>query len=116
MILAELPEAVEHAARTCAARAAVSADVRHLMDALPPLARVARYGDVRGTKAERRAAGRMTALFERVVVGLPGACASLDDDAANGDGREHGARATRAWTCCNRRLGSARSGCARCAG
>ena len=53
VILAELPEAVEHLLRVQIQRAAVSADVRHLMDALPALAQVARYGDVRGTEAER---------------------------------------------------------------
>src|SRR5207248_1619674 len=52
VILAELPEAVEHALLRVRDRAAVSADVRHLMDALPPLARVARYSDVRGAKAD----------------------------------------------------------------
>ena len=51
------------------------------MDALPPLARVARYGNVRETRAER-ILPVIDALFERIVVGLPGACASLDDDAA----------------------------------
>lgn len=81
VILAELPEAVEHLLERVQTRAAVSADVRHLMDALPPLARVARYGDVRGTKAER-VLPVIEALFERVLVGLPIACASLDDDAA----------------------------------
>jgi hypothetical protein len=51
------------------------------MDALPPLARVARYGDVRQTKAEH-ILPVIDGLFERIVIGLPGACASLDDDAA----------------------------------
>ena len=51
------------------------------MDALPPLARLARYGNVRETRAESILT-IIDALFERIVVGLPGACASLDDDAA----------------------------------
>jgi len=80
-ILAELPTAVEHLLSRVQASAAVSADVRHLMDALPPLARVARYGNVRGTKLER-IMPVINGLFERVIVGLPLACASLDDDAA----------------------------------
>ncbi len=62
-------------------RAAVTADVRHLMDALPPIARVARYGDVRGTRPAQLE-GVVEGLFERILVGLPGACASLDDQAA----------------------------------
>ena len=81
VILAELPEVVEHLLGRVQTRAAVAADVRHLMDALPPLARVARYGDVRGTKTER-VMPVIDALFERVLVGLPIACGSLDDDAA----------------------------------
>ena len=52
-----------------------------MMDALPPLARVARYGDIRATRAEQ-VMPVIDALFERAVVGLPDACASLDDDAA----------------------------------
>ena len=51
------------------------------MDALVPLARVARYSDVRQTKAER-VLPVIDGLFERIVIGLPTACYSLDDDAA----------------------------------
>ncbi|GCE28157.1 hypothetical protein KDA_36410 [Dictyobacter alpinus] len=81
VVLAELPEAIEQLLGELQQRAAVSSDVRHLMDALPPLARVARYGDVRQTKAER-VIPIIESLFERSVIGLPGACSSLDDDAA----------------------------------
>jgi hypothetical protein len=81
-ILAELPAAVEHLLSCVQARAAVSADVCHLMDALPPLARVVRYGNVRETRAEQ-ITPVIDGLFERIIVGLPGACASLDDDAAS---------------------------------
>ena len=80
-ILAELPGAIDHLLNSIQRKAAVSGDVRHLMDALPPLARVARYGNVRETRAER-ILPVIDALFERIVVGLPGACTSLDDDAA----------------------------------
>lgn len=81
VILAELPEVTEHLLTQIQAQAAVAADVRHLMDALPPLAQVARYGDVRGTHAER-VTPVIDALFARALIGLPGACASLDNDAA----------------------------------
>jgi hypothetical protein len=81
VILAGLPEAVEHALARVRDQAAVSADVRHLMDALPPLAEVARYSDVRGARKED-ALEVYLALFERALIGLPGACASLDDEAA----------------------------------
>ncbi len=81
-MLADLPGAVDDLLTHIQARAAVSADVRRLMDATPPLARVARYGDVRGTRAER-VLPVVDNLYARIVVGLPVACASLDDDAAN---------------------------------
>jgi hypothetical protein len=80
-ILAGLPEAIEHLLTVLRDRAAVAADVRTLMVALPPLARVARYGDVRETRPED-VAPVLQGIFERIVVGLPGACASLDDAAA----------------------------------
>ncbi len=80
-ILAELPTAIEQLLVEIQQRAAVSADVQHLMDALVPLARVARYSDVRQTKAER-VLPVIDGLFERIVIGLPTACYSLDDDAA----------------------------------
>jgi hypothetical protein len=79
--LAALTEAVAHVLGRVQTSAAVAGDVRHLMDALPALARVARYGAVRGT-ARDAVEPVIAALFERVVIGLPGACASLDDDAA----------------------------------
>jgi hypothetical protein len=80
-ILAGLPAAVESLLSDLQARAAVTADLRHMMDALPPLARVSRYGDVRGTRATD-VLPVVGGLFERIAVGLPGACSSLDDDAA----------------------------------
>lgn len=80
-ILAELPAAIETLLSSVQSKAAVSTDMRHLMDALPPLARVARYGNVRQTSVAR-VLPVFDALFERIVIGLPGACASLDDDAA----------------------------------
>jgi hypothetical protein len=81
-MLAELPGAVERLLARIQAQAAVSADVRHLMDALPSLARIARYGNVRQTRTER-VLPIVDGLFERALIGLPGACASLDDDAAS---------------------------------
>ncbi len=80
-ILAELPAAIDNLLQAIQQRAAISADVRHLMEAMPPLARVARYGDVRQTKTER-IVPIIDGLFERVIISLPGACSSLDDDAA----------------------------------
>ncbi len=80
-ILAALPDAIDHLLSEIQKRAAVSADIRHLMDALPPLARIARYSDVRQTRAEH-VVPVIDGLFERILIGLPGACSSLDDEAS----------------------------------
>lgn len=80
-VLAELPEAIDHLLSCVQTKAAVAADVRQMMDALPPLALVAREGDVRETRSELLLPV-IDRLFERIVIGLPGACSSLDDDAA----------------------------------
>jgi hypothetical protein len=51
------------------------------MDALPPLARVVRYGNVRATDVEA-VTGVVDGLVVRIAIGLGGAVASLDDEAA----------------------------------
>jgi hypothetical protein len=81
-VLAELPEALEHLLSAVQTKAAVASDVRQMMDALPPLVQVAREGDVRETKSAHLLPV-IDGLFERIVIGLPGACASLDDGAAS---------------------------------
>ncbi|MEU5956902.1 DUF5682 family protein [Streptomyces sp. NPDC047525] len=80
-LLAELPDALPVVMRVLADRAAMDADVGHLAQALPALVRSLRYGDVRGT--DTAALGEVAlGLAERVFVGLPPACAGLDQDAA----------------------------------
>jgi hypothetical protein len=79
-VLAGLEQAVGPILARLQSQAAIAADVRHLMDALLPLARVARYSDVRGTQASS-VEPILEGLFERAVVGLPSASSSLDDDA-----------------------------------
>ncbi|MFJ2648816.1 DUF5682 family protein [Streptomyces sp. NPDC087420] len=80
-LLAELPDALPVVMRALADRAALDADVGHLAQALPALARSLRYGDVRST--DTAALGEVAAgLAERVCVGLPPACAGLDADGA----------------------------------
>ena len=80
-ILADLAATIDPLLQLIQQRAAVASDTRHLLSALLPLARVSRYGDVRGTQAER-VLPVLLGLFERGMVGLSAACASLDDDAA----------------------------------
>lgn len=80
-LLAQLPNANPTLLAQLDARSADSNDVREQMEALEPLARVVRYGDVRGTRAEH-VRPVLTALFERVIVGVVPACCQLDDEAA----------------------------------
>jgi hypothetical protein len=80
-ILADVPEAVERIMARLEATAAVSSDVTQLMNALPPLANLLRYGNVRKTDATM-VGHAVDGMVARICVGLPGACASLDDDAA----------------------------------
>jgi hypothetical protein len=81
VVLAELPGTIAVVLSRLQERAAVSADVPHLAAALPRLARLARYGSVRGTDPAPMM-HIFDGLFERVLVGLPGACLSLDEQAA----------------------------------
>ncbi len=80
-LLADLPEAIAHLMVRLQAEAAVATDVGHLMAALPPLASVMRYGSVRQTDTSL-VAHVIDGLVARICIGLPGACASLNDDAA----------------------------------
>lgn len=80
-LLADLPDALPVVMRALADRAALDANVGHLADALPALARTLRYGDVRAT--DTTALGEVAAgLAERICVGLPPACTGLDADGA----------------------------------
>jgi hypothetical protein len=76
-----LDDAIEPITAVLQTRAAVAADVRQLLDAVLPLARLARYGDVRGTQAAQ-VEPLLTGLFERACVGLRPACSALDEEAA----------------------------------
>src|SRR5262249_55083256 len=89
VLLADLAEAVPDVVSALESRAALTSDVAHLMAALPPLASTLRYGNVRGTDA---AAVRhvVAGLVARICIGLPGACSSLDDDAATAMARQVG--------------------------
>jgi hypothetical protein len=61
--------------------AARTHDAALLLDAIPPLAQLRRYGDVRGTESERVEA-TLEALVPRACIALPLAVLALDDDAA----------------------------------
>jgi hypothetical protein len=79
--LADLPAAMTAVTSALEQRSARTGDVRQLMTAAVPLARVLRYGDVRQTSTE--VIGRvLDSLLVRICAGLQAACGSLDDDAA----------------------------------
>jgi hypothetical protein len=80
-LLADLPDALTTVLAELDARAAQQRDTARLMAAIEPMARVRRYGNVR--KADTELVQRVVAgLVTRVAVGLPAACAALDEDAA----------------------------------
>ncbi len=81
IILADLPEVIADIIGRIKDEAALSSDVVHMMGALPPLARILRYGNVRQTDTAviRQV---VDGLLTRICIGLPSSCLSLDDDAA----------------------------------
>ena len=81
IILAELTETISHLMSRIRDEAALSGDIPHLMEAVPPLARISRYGSVRAPdKTMIREV--VDGLILRICVGLPAAVASMNDDAA----------------------------------
>ncbi|MBD1875064.1 hypothetical protein H6F75_16380 [Nodosilinea sp. FACHB-131] len=80
-LLANLPQAVVRLMKCLESEAALASDMAHLMNALPPLVNVTRYGTVR--QFETTTVGHVVnGLITRICIGLPIAAASLDDDAA----------------------------------
>ncbi len=81
VLLAALPDAVSYLMTRLQAEAAVASDVAHLMAALPPLAKIMRYSDVRQTDTAT-VSHVIDGLIARICIGLPVACVSLNDEAA----------------------------------
>ncbi|MFY9223393.1 MAG: DUF5682 family protein, partial [Blastocatellia bacterium] len=80
-LLADLPLAVEQVLKNLQDKASLTSDVTHLMGALPALAQVMRYGNVRKTDSDS-VSHIVDGLISRICIGLPNACSSLNDDAA----------------------------------
>jgi hypothetical protein len=80
-LLADLPEAIDHIMTRLEQVAALSNDIPHAMEALPALAGVLRYGNVRQTDTAM-VQQVVEGLLTRIVIGLPNACSALNDDAA----------------------------------
>jgi hypothetical protein len=81
VLIADLPPAIGPVMTRLQNVAALTSDIPHLMEALPPLSDTLRYGNVRQTDTAL-VAHIVDGLVTRICIGLPAACASLDDDAA----------------------------------
>ena len=80
--LAALPDAVAAVVQILQDKAALSADVTLLMDALPRLVTIVKYGNVRNTDTAI-VSHIIDGLVTRICVSLPGACGNLNDEAAD---------------------------------
>ncbi|HZQ36556.1 MAG TPA: DUF5682 family protein, partial [Dehalococcoidia bacterium] len=93
-LAAGLPDAVRAAVARVEELAALSGDVERLLEALPPLANILRYGSVRRLDTAL-VGGVIDGIVPRIGIGLPGACTALNDESA-ATMRERIAAATRA--------------------
>lgn len=78
---AELNRAVEALITQVNNMAAASGDVIQLMEVIPGLVSVSRYGNVRKTDADL-VLGIVESMITRICVSLPAACTSIQEDAA----------------------------------
>jgi hypothetical protein len=85
-LTADLPDAIGPLTELLQRRAALDHDLTDLATALPPLANILRYGDVRGARENEESARSLGAVVEsigvRLAIGLPRACVGIDDGAA----------------------------------
>ena len=82
VILAGLSSAVSQIVHRMQVESSVTNDVGVLMDSLPQLVSISRYGNVRKSDAES-VNQVVVGLVSRICIGLSAATASLDDDAAD---------------------------------
>src|SRR5581483_2175009 len=78
---AELPRAVDACITSINNLAAASGDVIQLMQVVPGLVQVSRYGNVRKTDADL-VLDIVNSMIVRICVSLPAACTAIDDEAA----------------------------------
>lgn len=81
-LIADLPRTLPELLTLLDRRAAVETDIMHMLEALPPLARAHRYGDVRGTDTGRLAVVS-EAVLQRACAGLPTALSGLAPESAD---------------------------------
>lgn len=82
LIPADLPKAVESLILQINNLAAATSDVVQLLEALPSLVSISRYGNVRQTD-ETLVLAIVNSMIDRVLVNLPSACVGIDDEAAS---------------------------------
>lgn len=80
-LFADLAEAIQPLVNAIERRAAAQTDVMQLLDAVPPLVNVYRYGNVRETDVSL-VGEILTGLVPRLLIGLVPAAANIDADAA----------------------------------
>jgi hypothetical protein len=78
---AELPKAVEECIHCINNLAAASGDVMQLMEIVPGLVQITRYGNVRKTDADL-VLDIVNSMLTRICVSLPPACSLVDEEAA----------------------------------
>lgn len=81
LLLAQLPNAMDDAVERLEAETAIASDVIQLMEAILPLCNIVRYSNVRQIEA-KTLVKVVDTMITRVCIGLPNACSSLDDEAA----------------------------------
>jgi hypothetical protein len=77
---ANLSEAIPYLVKRLQDISALTKDVAYLMEALPPLVNVWRYGNTRGTKTEA-IEQVIYNIIPRIFVGLPAACVHINEEA-----------------------------------
>jgi len=82
IIPAELFESIDFLLESIQALSAISSDIQDLMQALPPLINISRYGNVRQTDLTE-VKHIVDQLLTKVCIGLPNACYGLDEDNSN---------------------------------
>lgn len=81
LLLANLPKAIQFAIARLEQEAAIATDAGSLMESLPPLANIYRYGNVRGTNFEVLK-HVLDGIVARIGIGLKQSSQSLDEEAA----------------------------------
>jgi hypothetical protein len=82
LLPSDLPKAVEALITQINNLAAATNDVVQLLEALPALVSVSRYGNVRQTD-ETLVLGIVNSMIARVFVSLPATCVGIDEDSAS---------------------------------